>query len=406
MAATLAQPTFGLQPPTNDDTMEISSDFGAMDGDIDIDFDSAGEQMQYEEDDQMVDDVKSDRENPDDHVMLDDDITSNPGDREMQEAAPPQEVDEDLLDFSDIEDAPPLEHQPTQPVAQPVVEQPAPAAVNTPSHTPTPAPVSLPEEPLEQVQSDVAAELLNQGADVIDHTVQQGEQDQQPQTTILPEDQLPEQLPLQQEEQLHEHSPHENAEPTVHASEEDAPQHQELAHAVPEDAVPEVTESIESSAESLDQTAQQHPALAAEEFSHEQPAASVENVDTNISASQPAALTVDTESSRVNEVDHDNSRERQPDSPTVTGMHPTVVEYEDSEVYLFPPKLPQGTEQYLLENENLATTSLGDLLQACRSVLGDNLSEDEELVLGFEELDLYISEVSRLHIILTSHDKC
>jgi hypothetical protein len=78
----------------------------------------------------------------------------------------------------------------------------------------------------------------------------------------------------------------------------------------------------------------------------------------------------------------------------VTGLHPTIVEYQENEVYLFPSRDPAVPEQYLLQNENLVTTSLGDLLQACRAALGDGISEDEELVLGVEELDLYVSEVS------------
>ena len=107
-------------------------------------------------------------------------------------------------------------------------------------------------------------------------------------------------------------------------------------------------------------------------------------------------------------VPDDYSRERQVNSPTVTGLHPTIVEYQENEVYLFPSRDPAVPEQYLLQNENLVTTSLGDLLQACRTALGDGVSEDEELVLGVEELDLYVSEVSyaKLSATLPTNANC
>lgn len=393
MAATIAQPTFGLQPPSNDDTMEISSDFGALDGDIDIDLDGVGEQMRYEDDDQMIDDVKSDRgNNPDDDVMLDDDVTSNHGDREMQEAAPNQEVDEDLLDFSDIEteDAPPLE-RPVPPQAELLVEpQIQPAACVSMS-----APASVADEPIERVQSEAAAQLLTEGVDVIDHSGHEHQPTEQPHVTAPSAHNSGPQSSQQEEHELSE---------TEHVEPENEVSHLEAPAYVPEDAAPAVAETVESTLQQSDEHAGPIPELTSSEVPQEPTLETVDETNAEAVAlntsEQPAAqsigLSVDTEPIRAGETsEQDYTRERQHSSPTVTGLHSTVVEYDGNEIYLFPSREPQGSEQYLLENENLATTSLGDLLQACRSVLGESLSEDEELVMGVEELDLYISEVSQ-----------
>lgn len=394
MAATIAQSPFGLQPPTNDDTMEISSDFGNTDGDIDIDLDSAGEQMQYEDDDQMIDDVKPEGGSyHNDDVMFDGDTASNPGDREMdmQDNPPPPDPDEELLDFSEDEDiyaddAPPA---PPAPSAQDRENQPVPTV----------------DESTEQVQSEPAIELLIEAVNVIDHTAQQGQEDQKPQVTITPEDR--ERATTLEKEQLFDQAQHDDTNIPAHVPEATAVQSEETTQTVTEHATsiaqPHVTKSAETVDHHLEQGSQQQSELPVEESAHDQTAAPAndahfDTVAADASSDQqvakPPALTVDTETSKHDDADEKTARELRPHSPTMTGLHPTVVEYDGNEIYLFPSREPSGSEQYLLENENLVSTSLGDLLQACRSVLGESLSEDEELVLGFEELDLYVSEVS------------
>lgn len=394
MAATITQSAFGLQAPTNDDTMEISSDFGNADGDIDIDLDSAGEQMQYEDDDQMIDDVKPEAGSyHNDDVMFDGDTASNPGDREMdmQDNPPLPDPDEELLDFSEDEDIY-ADDAPLAPPAPPAQDQ-------ENQHVPTV------DESIEQVQSEPAIELLTEGVNVIDHTTQQGQEDQKPQITITPEDQ--ERAATQEKEQPDDQAYHDDTKTPAHVPEATAVQSEETTQTVTEHetstAQPHVTETAETVDSHLEQGSQQQTDLSVEESVHKQTVAPANDAHNDTAASdppsdqqfaKPPALTVDTETSKHDDADEKTAREVRPHSPTMTGLHPTVVEYDGNEIYLFPSREPSGSEQYLLENENLVTTSLGDLLQACRSVLGESLSEDEELVLGFEELDLYVSEDS------------
>ncbi|KAF2222471.1 hypothetical protein BDZ85DRAFT_128485 [Elsinoe ampelina] len=79
---------------------------------------------------------------------------------------------------------------------------------------------------------------------------------------------------------------------------------------------------------------------------------------------------------------------------TYTGLHTTIVKYDGGEYTLFPSSGLVEGEEYFLENENLASGSIGDLLHACRITLGEAISEDEELELHVEEFGLYLSEDS------------
>lgn len=412
MAATLAHAPFGLQAPTNDDTMEISSDQGNMDGDIDIDLDSAGEQMHYEDDDQMIDDDAANH--PDDDLMVDDEAAGHPIDREMLDdtavaaaATAPQEHDEELLDFSDDEDIYADEAPIEQPTMHIVEAQPQRPALVDQDLVPEPvAEQNLTAQEylqpdnavVEQVQSQKAAELLTEGAPVLDHTSAQHQDTRAPQVTIAPGSE-------------HASASHAQSHPYQHGEgatvdsavpvPEGVSQSEEPSRATVESAQAEptsVTESVESHADTIDDSARTQTDDQPEVLSHEQPtkAAADATAEAHVPSSshEAAALTVDTAASKVDVTDHAYPRERQPNSPTVTGLHPTVVEYDGNEIYLFPSSDPAASEQYLLGNENLVTSSLGDLLQACRSVLGQTLSEDEELVLGVEELDLYVSEDS------------
>ena len=85
-----------------------------------------------------------------------------------------------------------------------------------------------------------------------------------------------------------------------------------------------------------------------------------------------------------------------PGTPTDTGLHPMVVRYGDLQMPLFKSRRqPDG----LLKDDNLASLSLGELITHCRQRLaikiGEDLSEDQELVLGFEHLGLILFEVCR-----------
>ena len=77
-------------------------------------------------------------------------------------------------------------------------------------------------------------------------------------------------------------------------------------------------------------------------------------------------------------------------------VHPVVVLYQDNEISLFPPlnSDEEHTNTYFLQNEQVAGDCIKALFGALRSILGESISEQEELVLDINDLDLHISEVS------------
>lgn len=395
--ATTLQPSFGLQQP--EDSMEISSEYGNnMDADIDIDLDApeavdTNMQSFQVDDHQMQEDPRSDR--PDDLLMIDDSNLDDT-DRMMQDDAPiPQEQDEELLDFSeDEEDVPMNPAEPSQVDDILVTEPEAPVQQH----------VNI-EEPVEVVQSDMASELLTEGVQPIGAEVSQPEETSEhphvehvelpepanDQTVINDDSQPLAQTPTDQgASSAPQPEPQAETQPSTLANSAEQPE-----TLVPESVV-ESTETPNVNNETKEKSAQ----IAQQEPTQDQQSERGKSDNTTGAAQehdeQPIKRTLTRQETDLSNytVPDDYSRARQVNSPTVTGLHPTVVEYNDHEVYLFPSRDPAVPEQYLLQNENLVTTSLGDLLQACRTALGDGISEDEELVLGVEELDLYVSEVS------------
>ena len=77
-------------------------------------------------------------------------------------------------------------------------------------------------------------------------------------------------------------------------------------------------------------------------------------------------------------------------------LHPIVLDYQGDEMFLFPPVDQSGDHAttFLLADEQLAYSSIGNLLQACRYVLKESLSEQDELMINIDDLDLHVSEVS------------
>ena len=83
-----------------------------------------------------------------------------------------------------------------------------------------------------------------------------------------------------------------------------------------------------------------------------------------------------------------------PGTPTDTGLHPMTIRYGDLLLPLFKSqRQPDG----LLKDDNLANLSLAELITNCRQRLalkiGEDVSEDQELVLGFEHMGLILVEV-------------
>ncbi|KAM5435466.1 hypothetical protein McanMca71_005258 [Microsporum canis] len=94
----------------------------------------------------------------------------------------------------------------------------------------------------------------------------------------------------------------------------------------------------------------------------------------------------------------DETENRESELPT---LHNVQVLYQDSEISLFPPKQDDLSETYFLEDEALAHEPIGDLLSACRVVLGDHMGTEEELYMEIECLGLHLTETTRSPISLS-----
>ncbi|KAI9709105.1 MAG: hypothetical protein M1820_003551 [Bogoriella megaspora] len=71
---------------------------------------------------------------------------------------------------------------------------------------------------------------------------------------------------------------------------------------------------------------------------------------------------------------------------------PVIVQYEEEEISLFPPRVGQATQTFFLRDESLADKSFHELFDAFRNVLANSVSMDYELELHVPDLDLCINE--------------
>ncbi|PGH03622.1 hypothetical protein AJ79_07314 [Helicocarpus griseus UAMH5409] len=75
-------------------------------------------------------------------------------------------------------------------------------------------------------------------------------------------------------------------------------------------------------------------------------------------------------------------------------LYPVKVLYQDNEISLFPPVESDPSETFFLQDEGLAYTPIGELVESCRQVLGEHISKDEELLVDIESLGLHLPEYS------------
>ena len=79
-------------------------------------------------------------------------------------------------------------------------------------------------------------------------------------------------------------------------------------------------------------------------------------------------------------------------------IHPVSIVYQESDISLFPLEQTEGQEStYFLEDTKIASKSIKHLLDALRSVLGENVGEKDELCMEIIDMGLQISEVSLPH---------
>ncbi|KAI9701033.1 MAG: hypothetical protein M1836_001701 [Candelina mexicana] len=319
-----------------EDSMELSSDFNRQRGtneDIEIDLDLTGDDGQDLDDDYMIEDAKSE------------------AGADNQAEGPPS-VNDDLMLDDDT-------------VSQTMQDD-----------------VTLPDEELYDVE-------------VLEHDESNAT------LTGLVGDDLSQDLPLdatepglsaqEQEHDLVDHPLHQVEEHVVLLEVDSTDlQREEVARPQAQDTEPHLQEPTVLSPESVPQ-----PAPSGQE----QSSPTVESVPQTQTLSLDIVNTIHEESensydlsnvgqqiSNTDDVQHETIDE-------IHSVHPVIVVYQGTEMSLFPPS-DQGSDTYFLQDETLAHRSISDLLQACRSVLADDVGEDDEVIITMAELSLQISEDS------------
>ncbi|OJK04528.1 hypothetical protein ASPACDRAFT_38087 [Aspergillus aculeatus ATCC 16872] len=75
-------------------------------------------------------------------------------------------------------------------------------------------------------------------------------------------------------------------------------------------------------------------------------------------------------------------------------LYPVKVYYQETEISLFPPREGDSSETFFLEDESLAYGSFAKLLEACRNVLREHVSDREVLIMDVDALNLQFVEDS------------
>ncbi|KAI5288138.1 hypothetical protein KEM54_005440 [Ascosphaera aggregata] len=85
-------------------------------------------------------------------------------------------------------------------------------------------------------------------------------------------------------------------------------------------------------------------------------------------------------------------------------LHNIKVIYQESEIYLFPPPESDPNDTFFLKDETIAGQPMGELLRACRDVLGAHITPQEDLFLEIDRLGLYFVEIVELYLHLSAND--
>lgn len=463
MAHVTDTPAF-LQSTEPDDSMELYPDNGQPVEDIDIDFDRE-ETVPPVNDDLMLDDAKSDIEMPvetttniaTDEAMLDDIIDGEdavvPEVPEVPEEGMEDDLidedDEELLDFSDIDEPEKVTGHDTITSTLSLDLAVAPtttlgdgvdghslAQLDTIHETSGAAEVSPQLAPLESADDGTQQSLHNSTEPKATEQIDQVPISAAPDTesTAVPsstqyqleEDDLLDDL----EEDVQYHDPTErvqqnaeehsrqndpterlqqNAEaysqhddPTERIQQHDAeeclqreePNDPELRQNTEEDLQPEAN----ASSVHLSQTGSAdhliHP--------HETDETLGKGINGNPVVDTTAAAMVQDTDALASEVVETQAVMSTGSPTTCTGLHPILCYFEQEQYPLFPLKTTvEGSEHFaaagLLEDENLVNSSLGDLLRACRLRMIEEIgvvSEVDELTAEVELLGLKFSEVN------------
>ncbi|TKA67923.1 hypothetical protein B0A49_05673 [Cryomyces minteri] len=373
----------GLSVTVPDDSMEISSDYGRADDDIEIDIDITGAQDNERDDDYMLEDAnpeidltshQHDVEYTNDDVMLDEDVfAEEDGDMQDDITVP----DEELRDASEIGQY---------------------------SVAPTPKQSELETQAHDEFAHPEDHYAANEVDEEISHVP---EEHHEYQDEIYYNDdvaQSSETAPVAEGLEgtaQHDGNAFVNAEQGVHQADDHDCQKSLAENAVHAASIDENTNTAAAEApqdKSIDESTENTAdVINGEQRQFSDVIKSPADSGDALVKEQRASSYEDAENGHTEDVHHDGESH----SPIVTALHPTTVMYQGDEMSLFPSRAQKSSEMYLLQDENLVNGSIGDLLQACRSVLDKDVSDDDELVIEVAELGLYISEDS-LHAFQTS----
>jgi len=341
MTSTRALPVPHLELPTSEDIMEFSSELDrrpGIDEDIDIDFDFANEQLQDQDNDYIIEDARSEA------GTGAQDLSAETGNDDVmldEEGSPAEMHDDTLVQDEDVDDA----------------------------------------GDFTQNDSNRRSAPLHKDADqyndeVLDHSQQMDLPSDR--LYSAPADDLEENIPEVSDNQILEAWQEEtlgtlDVDPNAKALEQPFP---DLDPAVP----------VDSLLEHLRHEPDRSKTLASARNSATGSVAS--NTEPKLESHPEAALN-NRGSPYVDFIAHTPEL-----ADAVKSVHPVVVIYQGSEISLFPPSAQNDSATFFLHDESLASNSISDLLVACKGVLADSISEEDELELRIEELGLCISEVS------------
>lgn len=387
MATTEAVPSINFPNLGQDDDMELSSDHGRYDGDFDIDIDQGGDYEGENDVDQMQEDLRSDRGmtdllDPHDGRMNDDEMAEGsidgryePQDGMMQDDGASAEIhDEDLGDYVGDESGYTHEQGTEAQDVEAGTQEDTQYDDGTADTTlrPDAEAFDTGDDHLEQNYSEEVIETVPIGKS----------QSEAPQPTDAELQSSTEKLHSPAGENQEYGLGSQESEPTV--ADYGEPQNADHSAKVQPDPDGDPASHHEQYQGGYEQQNQEQSINAAGPAHNE----NVEDEDRHNN---------ETEDKESQTVVGDNAQPTLDDhavASTVTGLHPTIVRYEGSEVFLFPSADLKSQEEYFLEDENLVNGSIGDMFEACRVVLGGDISEDDELELTVEDLGLSLSEDS------------
>lgn len=386
--ATLSQPATNLQPPGDED-MEISSNYGRVDDDIDIDIDFSGDPHYGHDDDYMVDDASLERHSAamQDDFMVDEDAAVLEGEDGVMRDDVTQ-PDEHLTDASEIGDTDETLLDPTASHRTSLQEQPH-HQHNSTLHT------------VEQNSQDTLAQMVNtEHQDTA--TAVQSDKSGIPKVEIEKNDDQIAGVPKNVDSSTSIGNVAQNATQNDVTDEEQSPDTKESigfeTNAVADEKA--TIPAIESAPSQNEPEPSQHRSITTAtvddlqpqqiEYPIEPELKPADITQSNDLAEKTAALT--RTASHSESSDNFDNASAKPDESTA--LYPCIVVYQRDEICLFPPSDDESSDTFFLNDESLAFQSIGDLLRACRVVLGDTISLEDELELNVHGLGLIISEDS------------